>query len=154
MLGRRYLFAALCLLITAPACDYIRNIRQQERDKEAIQAAFHKYLAERSGIDLKNTDVDIQEFNTDRNRAELVVKFTPKQGGAGMRMQYVLEREGETWVVKSSAPLVGGVPSGTAPQSPGTIASPHSGTGSGSTALANTIPSKRSPTASRKPPRR
>jgi len=86
-----------------------KNLREDSREREQIQAAIDNYVAQNGGIDLKTVNKEIQEFNTDRDRAEVLMKFTPKQGGTAQQIKYRLEREKGVWSVKSATPFVGGM---------------------------------------------
>ena len=108
---RRILFLLLGAGLTlAAGCGAVESIRQDQRDHEAIQAALNKYVAERSGIDLAAVNMEIQEFNTDRDRANILVKFTAKQGGAAMQKKYSFAREAGAWTVKSDTLVSGAIP--------------------------------------------
>jgi len=84
-------------------------MHQDSQEREQIQAAIDAFVSQSGGIDLKTTNKDIQEFLTDRDRAEVLMKFTPKQGGTAQQIKYRLEREKGVWSVKSATPFVGGM---------------------------------------------
>ncbi len=94
----------------AAGCGSIQSIREDQREHQAIQAALNKYVAERGGIDLAAVNMEIQEFNTDRDRATLYVKFTAKQGSAAMQRKYVLARQAGAWSIKSDTLVSGDIP--------------------------------------------
>ncbi len=110
------LMVLLCAGLTlAAGCNAVQSMREDQREHRAIEAALNKYAAERGGIDLAAVNMEIQEFNTDRDRATLYVKFTAKQGGgAAMQRKYMLAREAGAWRVKSDTLVSGGIP-GTGP---------------------------------------
>ncbi len=116
----------ILVLLAAGGCTFWKNLREDSREREQIQAAIDNYVTHSGGIDLKTVNKEIQEFNTDRDRAEVLMKFTPKQGGSALQMMYRLEREKGVWSVKSATRLVGGIetgpqvpPQGTSPKPPG-----------------------------------
>jgi hypothetical protein len=108
--------------------------------KEAVRQGVMNYLAKRS--DLLAMDVSVTSVAFRQDEATATVHFQAKGNttpGAGMNMQYVLERKGDQWTVKgrggsdaSGNPHTGmsqGVPGAGA----GSIgAMPNTGTGAGS----------------------
>ncbi len=101
------------LLVTClTGCDWLRNIRGDVREQDDIQAALRKYLQQRGNLKLDAMDMQIVEFNTDRDSADLEVEFRAKEGGGKMRVAYHLERTNGIWEVKKSQPLSGAPPAG------------------------------------------
>ena len=121
---KRYLSVFVVLVVIfAAAC----TKNQQERDKQAIQAALQKYLSERGTLNLAAMDMEIKQVTTTGNAAQALVEFRAKQGGFGMQVTYALERQGTAWVVKSTrhAGPMGAHP----PIGPGAQAPPMPSTG-------------------------
>ena len=101
----------LCLAgVAMSGCELIDNLRQDKRDHEAIQAALDKYIA--AHVDLSAVTVETEEFNTDRDRAEIIVKITVKQSKAESKRKYTLAREAGVWIVKTDKLFTGGVVEG------------------------------------------
>ena len=101
----------LCLAGLATAgCGIIDNLRQDKRDHEAIQAALDKYIA--AHMDLSAVTVENEEFNTDRDRAEIIFELTVKQSRAESKRKYTLVREAGVWMVKTDKLFSGGVSEG------------------------------------------
>ena len=108
---RNFGILLLCLAGLATAsCGLIDNLRQDKRDHEAIQAALDKYIA--AHMDLGTVTVENQEFNTDRDRAEIIVEITVKQSKAESKRKYTLAREAGVWMVKTDKLFSGGVSEG------------------------------------------
>jgi hypothetical protein len=112
-------------------------------NKEAVRQGVVSYLAKRSDFLAMEVSVTSVAFRQDEATAS--VHFQAKGNnapGAGMNMQYVLERKGSEWVVKgragSGAPHAG-MPQGGSMPPGGLGAGP--GTGSGSIgAMPQTLP--------------
>jgi hypothetical protein len=99
------------------------------QSSEAVRQGVMTYLSKRSGLLAMDVSVTSISFRQDEATAE--VHFQAKGNsspGAGMNMQYVLERQDGQWVVKgrtgsgashgASGPAVNGVPGqGTLPGS-------------------------------------
>ncbi len=100
---------AVFVFMSAGACTFWKTMHQDSQEREQIQTAIDAFVSQSGGIDLKTTNKDIQEFLTDRDRAEVLMKFTPKQGGTAQQIKYRLEREKGVWSVKSATPFVGGM---------------------------------------------
>jgi hypothetical protein len=74
-----------------------RNIQNNDAVKQGVMT----YLAKRT--DLVSMDVKVTSVNYQKDQAIAVVHFQAKgdnAGGAGLSMQYLLERKGDQWVVK------------------------------------------------------
>lgn len=98
------------LAFVAAGCGTASTVAEKEREWKAIRAGLDKYLVERSGLNLSTMTIDIREFNTDRDRAQLKVAFVARRGGGTVQVLYDLQREGDVWVVKrarqvSSSPV-------------------------------------------------
>jgi len=104
-------------------------------NKDAVRQGVMNYLAKRS--DLLSMDVSVTSVSFRQDEATATVHFQAKGNntpGAGMNMQYVLERKGSEWTVKgragSGAPHAG-VPQGAPEGGAGSIgAMPNTGPGS------------------------
>lgn len=72
---------------------------------EAVRAGVIKHLAQNSGLNLTQMDVEVTSVTFRDNEADAVVGFKPRGAGAasGMSMRYTLERQGNEWVVKKKA---------------------------------------------------
>lgn len=103
-----------------------RNIQ----NKEAVKQGVEDYLAGRSGLMPMNVTISAVKFNG--NEADALVYLTAKNGtatGGGMQMRYVLERQGNKWVVK---PHSGTSPHAGAERMP---LNPHGGVNPGAGAM-------------------
>ncbi len=108
--------------------------------KEAVRQGVMNYLAKRS--DLLAMDVSVTSVAFRQDEATATVHFQAKgisTPGAGMNMQYVLERKGREWTVKGRAGSDAsgnphtGMPQGVPGSSAGSIgAMPNTGAGAGS----------------------
>lgn len=101
-------------------------------DQAAIRRAVETHLAQRGNLNMAGMDMEIKVDRMDQRTADITVLFRAKQGGGAMQMGYVLERQGEGWVVKGSqsgqgpghpavgadAPPGGGMPSAHPPIAP------------------------------------
>jgi hypothetical protein len=101
------------LLLTA-GCS--RNIQNQE----AVRSAVIEYLSKRSGLDVNAMQVEVTSVNFRGNEADALVSFRAKGStdpGQTMQMSYMLERQGNQWVVKVRSVGSGGsqMPSGHPP---------------------------------------
>ena len=84
----------VCLLVL---CACKRDIE----NKDAVRKGIMNYLAKRT--DLGSMDVTIASVSFRQNEAQATVHFQAKSSnapGTGMDMSYVLERQGNEWVVK------------------------------------------------------
>lgn len=125
--------AALSIVVLAGCKKDIQN-------QEAVRQGVMSYLSKRS--DLVAMDVSVASVSFHQDEATAEVHFQAKGNnspGAGMTMQYVLERNGSQWVVKgrtgaNAAHGANGLPSGGAadrgsrPSGPGPLdGMPHTG---------------------------
>jgi hypothetical protein len=107
--------------------------------KEAVRQGVVNYLSKRS--DFLAMDVSVTSVAFRQDEATANVHFQAKNNnapGAGMNMQYVLERKGSEWVVKGRAGSGNahtGLPQG------GGIPMPQGGSGSGSIGAMPQLPS-------------
>ena len=98
-------------------------------NNDAVKQGINAYLSKRP--DLLAMDVNVTSVAYRGDEATATVRFQAKgnsSAGAGMSMQYVLERKGNQWVVKGRAggDAHTGMPQGGA-GAPGAPAAPNSG---------------------------
>src|ERR1700687_4884918 len=114
---KKFTILVVCFMgVAAAGCGVFDNLRQDKRDHQAIQAALDKYLA--THLDLSTVNVENEEFNTDRDHAEIIVEITAKQGGAESKRKYTLDREAGVWTVKTDKLFSGGTSENPAAQKP------------------------------------
>jgi hypothetical protein len=80
-------------------CGCSRNIQNQE----SIRKGVMEHLTKKAGLDVNSMDIEIASVTFRKDEADAVVSFRPKGSsdpGAGMKMNYTLERKGDQWVVK------------------------------------------------------
>lgn len=89
-------------------------------NQEAVRKAILDHLANRAGLNVAAMQVDVTAVTFRQNEADATVSFHPKgtPSGAGMTMNYTLEKKGNAWVVKGRAES-GGTPHGAAGPAPG-----------------------------------
>lgn len=94
----KWTYAVVIAAILASGCG--RDIN----NNEAVRKGVVDYLTKRkgqTGLDMSLMDVSVSNVTFQKNEASATVSFQPKGGGAsGMSMNYVLERQGNEWVVK------------------------------------------------------
>lgn len=101
----------------------LAGCKKDIQNQDAVRQGVMNYLAKRS--DLVAMDVTVNSVSFHDNEATAQVHFQAKGNsspGAGMNMQYVLERQDNQWVVKgrtgsnaahgSTAPSQGSAPGG------------------------------------------
>ncbi len=74
------------------------------QNNDAVKQGVMTYLAKRS--DLLSMDVNVVSVSYHQDEATATVRFQAKgsnAAGAGLTMQYVLERKGNQWTVKRKA---------------------------------------------------
>lgn len=91
--------------------------KQDINTPEAVRQGVIDYLSQRSDLNVDSLDVQVTSVTFNENEADAVVAIRLKGGGPAesMTMRYVLEREGNRWVVKgraSSGSPHGEMPSG------------------------------------------
>jgi hypothetical protein len=87
-----------CIALSLAGCN-----RGAEQSAEAVRAAILDYLAKRGSINVASMQVDVVSVSFRENEADATVSFRPKgsdASGAGMTMQYTLEKQGGRWAVK------------------------------------------------------
>jgi len=83
--------------------------RKAPNDQEAIRAGIQRHLKENGSLNLAAMNVDVQQVSITGDRAQAEVQFHLKQGGAGMRVVYQLERKDGAWLVLRRQPNGGEV---------------------------------------------
>lgn len=92
--------AAALAAVTLAACS--RNVQT----KEAIREAVVEYLTAKqsqTGLDMSAMSVEVVSVTFRQDSARATVAFNLKSGAGGMRMAYNLDRQGDTWVVRSGS---------------------------------------------------
>lgn len=92
-------FAAVACAVFAGAC------RQQPSDNQAIRAGIMQHLNGVGTLNMNSMDMDIRSISINGNQAHAEVVFRPKNGGqpgAGMQVEYNLEKRAGAWVVQKS----------------------------------------------------
>lgn len=91
------------------------------QNPDAVKQGVMDYLKERSstmGLNMDAMDATVNSVSFEKDVARAAVMFSVKgTPGGGMSMEYVLDRKGDKWVVRSkqmSSPPAGG-PSGASP---------------------------------------
>jgi hypothetical protein len=95
-------------------------------NQEAVRKAILDHLAQRGGFNAA-MEVNVTAVTFRQDEADATVSYRVKgtPGGAGMTMNYTLERKGNAWVVKEKAET-GGTPHGATVPAPGaTMPSGH-----------------------------
>ncbi|HEV2198234.1 MAG TPA: hypothetical protein VGR73_00325 [Bryobacteraceae bacterium] len=108
------------LLLSWAALVLLAACSKDIQTTEAVRQGILDYLAARTaeiGIDMNNIDVKVTSVSFETDVARASVSFVPKDGpgGAGMAMNYVLDRKGDKWAVRGrqsdpSNPHGGGQP--------------------------------------------
>jgi hypothetical protein len=94
-----------CLLLFA-------GCKKQESDADAIRAGINTHLSGLKTINLSAMDMIVNSFSIQGNQAQASVEFRPKTGapaGAGMRINYTLEKQNGVWVVQNTQPAGGAI---------------------------------------------
>jgi hypothetical protein len=75
------------------------------QNTDAVRGAIVDYLNARPDKMGQSVNVQISSltFASSGKEAHANVMFTPKAGGGGMQMAYVLDRKGDSWVVRAHA---------------------------------------------------
>ena len=105
------------IVITFIATGCSKNIQNPDAVKQGVM----DYLKERAstmGLNMDAMDATVNSVSFEKDVARAAVMFSVKGApGGGMSMEYVLDRKGDKWMVRSkqmTAPPAGG-PSGTTP---------------------------------------
>lgn len=72
------------------------------QNEAAIRQGVIDYLSAKSGLNVSSMQIDVASVSYRQNEADALISFRPKGGapGAGMQIRYMLERQGNRWVVK------------------------------------------------------
>ena len=94
---KRFLLAAAALILAGCA----KNIQNPDAVKQGVM----DYLKERAstmGLNMGAMDANVTSVSFEKDVARASVAFVVKgaPGGAGMSMDYVLDRKGDKWVVR------------------------------------------------------
>jgi hypothetical protein len=73
-------------------------------DAEGIRAAIEEHVRNDRSVNMDMLAMAIDSVSVSGNQAHAEARFSPKQGGTGMAMTYLLERQGNGWVVTSGQP--------------------------------------------------
>jgi hypothetical protein len=121
--------AALCLTILG-LLSVFAGCKAQSNDTDNIRSGINEHLASLKTINLSAMDMNIQNISVQGNQAHAQVEFRPKTGapqGAGMQVNYDLQKQDGKWIVQNSKPAGGMI------QHPDPGQNPHTGTGAPST---------------------
>ena len=94
--------------------------------KEAVRQGVIDYLASRQNLNVSSMNVEVTSVTFKENEADATVAFAAKGGGGQpVTFSYVLERQGNRWVVKpgstGKSPHGGGMPPGENPNPHGAM---------------------------------
>jgi hypothetical protein len=98
----RYVNRTICIAAATLGMVLLCGCKKDIQSTEAVRQGVLSYLSKRPG--LLDMDVSIAAVSFRQNEATADVHFQAKGNsspGAGMNMQYVLERKDDQWVVKS-----------------------------------------------------
>ncbi|HTZ73317.1 MAG TPA: hypothetical protein VMB47_05320 [Candidatus Aquilonibacter sp.] len=73
-------------------------------DADGIRAAIEEHVRNDRGVNMDMLEMTIDSVSVSGNQAHAQARFSPKQGGTGMAMTYLLERQSGGWVVTSGQP--------------------------------------------------
>ena len=88
------------------AATLLAGCNREINNKDAVRQGVVDYLTKRTGqtgLDMNLMNVEVTTVSFQNNEAHATIAFKPKgqdAPGAGMTMNYVLERRGDKWVVK------------------------------------------------------
>jgi hypothetical protein len=91
---------------TAPAIgsDSAATQPTSSADVDGIRAAIEEHVRNDRSVKMDMLAMSIDSVSVNGNQAHAEAAFRPKQGGTGMAMTYLLERQGNGWVVTSGQP--------------------------------------------------
>ena len=113
------LAVALCLFV---ALCVSSGCKKQPSDEEAIRAGIMQHLTGVGTLNMSAMEMDVRSVSINGNQAHAQVSFRPKTGapaGAGMQVDYNLEKRDGTWAVLKTQAAGGMI------QHPDTNANPH-----------------------------
>jgi hypothetical protein len=96
--------------------------------KSAVQTAIEDHLKKRPGLALSNMSTEVKDVKFEGDKANAQVVYVSKDTpDLKVEVRYVLQRQGDQWVVESSTPMggVGGNPHGGVAVPPSGGMSPH-----------------------------
>jgi len=73
-------------------------------DADGIRAAIEEHVRNDRSVNMDMLAMSIESVSVNGNQAHAQARFSPKQGGTGMAMTYLLERQGGGWVVTGGQP--------------------------------------------------
>jgi hypothetical protein len=79
-------------------------------DADAIRAGINAHLSGLKTINLSAMDMTVNNFSIQGDKATAQVEFRPKTGapqGAGMQVNYSLEKQNGQWIVQKTEPAGG-----------------------------------------------
>jgi hypothetical protein len=72
------------------------------QNQDAVRQAILDHLGKRSDMMAQSMKIEVVSVNFRDKDADAVVSVSPKEGGAGIQMNYSLVMEGNKWKVKPS----------------------------------------------------
>jgi hypothetical protein len=95
------------------------------QNQDAVKQAIIDHLGKRSDMLAQSMKIEVMSVNFRDKEADAVVSVSPKEGGAGIQMNYSLVMEGNKWTVKPAAAS----PHGNTPMPTGEMPAGHPPTG-------------------------
>jgi hypothetical protein len=86
--------------------------KKQVSDADAIRSGINQHLSALKSINVGGMDMTINNYSIQGNQAQAQVEFRPKTGapaGAGMQINYTLEKRNGIWVVQNTQPAGGSI---------------------------------------------
>lgn len=84
--------------------------KKQESDADAIRDGINAHLSGLKTINMSAMDMTVNNFSVQGNTAQAQVEFRPKTGapgGAGMQVNYTLQKQNGMWIVQTTTPAGG-----------------------------------------------
>jgi hypothetical protein len=104
----KYLVVTLLAgIVSMAGCHY-----EKKNVSDDIREGIRQHLSSLKTLNLSAMDINVTNVAVNGNTAEAQVEYTPKTGappGAGMRVSYSLEKQGEHWVVVKTNALGGAI---------------------------------------------
>ncbi len=94
------------ILILSTGC------KKQQSDADAIRSGINMHLSSLKTINLSAMDMTVNNFSIQGDTAQAAVEFRPKNGapaGAGMQVNYTLQKLNGIWVVQNTQPMGGSI---------------------------------------------
>ena len=85
------------------------------QNQDAVKQAILDHLGKRNDMLAQSMKIDVVSVSFRDKEADAVVSVTPKEGGAGIQMNYSLAMDGGKWTVKPAAANPHGNTSGEMP---------------------------------------